>query len=151
MSVIKNFNAALGGLWLTALTCACGFEGNGIEVSGAWARATVPGQTVAAAYMNIKSQDDSRLIGVASERARSVEIHSMAIEDGMMRMRELETLELPAHTTIRLEPKGNHLMLLGLDKPLNLGEKFPLELTVEKDGRRAETLVVTAEVRAALE
>jgi copper(I)-binding protein len=147
MSVRKSFNYAVPpiSLVLVALVSACVSEA--IEVSDAWARATVPGQKVAGAYMKIRSPFDSKLVAVASQAAQSVEIHSMSLEGGMMQMRRLEELRLPANEPVSLEPTGFHLMLLDLKKPLNRGEKLPLVLTFERENNSKQTLTVSADVR----
>lgn len=64
---------------------------------------------------------------------------------GMMSMRQVASIEVPAGGEVVLEPGGYHVMLIGLSAPLVVGESFPLALEFEKAG----TITVTAEVRAA--
>ncbi|WP_020167777.1 MULTISPECIES: copper chaperone PCu(A)C [Methylotenera] len=98
-------------------------------ISDAWVRANAPGQSVGAAYMTLKSPQDSTLFHVESPSAGSVEIHSMTMENGIMKMRALETLPLEAGKPEKLAPGGFHLMLFDLKKPLKVGEKTTFTLS----------------------
>jgi len=75
-----------------------------VKVSDAWARETVPGQDISAAYMTLKSSEYSKLFYVESPSAGSVEIHTMTMNDGVMKMRMMETLPLNAGKPYKLEP-----------------------------------------------
>ena len=119
-----------------------------VVVSEAWARASAPGQDSAAVYLRITSQQDARLIAVTSPAADSVEMHSMTHDKGVMRMRELDAVSLPAGQGVVLGSGGDHLMLLGLKKPLKVGGKVPLTFTVQFTDRRKEKIEVKAEVRS---
>ena len=66
-----------------------------------------------------------------------------------MEMRQLESLELPAKQTVKLEPGGLHIMLLDLKNPLKLGDKVPLRLTLQRAGHSKTVVEVQAEVRSA--
>jgi len=116
------------------------------EVIGAWVRATVPGQQVAGAYLTIRSARAAKLVGVKSAIAKSAEIHSMSNDGGVMRMRKLDTLALPAGERVALEPGGNHIMLLDIKRQLQPGEKISLRLIVSQGGKN-QTVKVEAEVR----
>ena len=94
-----------------------------VTVENAWARATVPGQKVAAVYLEIRSAEPARLIGVRSPEASSAEIHSMSNDGGVMKMRQLQRIDLPAGQTVRLAPNGNHIMLLDIKQPLQPGAR----------------------------
>lgn len=102
-----------------------------VSVSDAWARATVPGQEVGLVGMVITSQKDARLIAVSSSASASGEIHTMTMDDGVMKMRQIEYLALPEKEAVTLGPGGNHLMLINLKHALHAGDKVPLTLTVE--------------------
>jgi copper(I)-binding protein len=78
-----------------------------------------------------------------------VELHSMTLDGGVMRMRALPRIELPAGKTVNLAPNGLHLMLIDLKRPLKAGDKLPLVLSVQTSGTSVTTLNVEAEVRAA--
>lgn len=119
----------------------------GIEVSDAWARATMPGQKVSAAYMRIVASDDARLVGASSTAVPRVEVHEMKMDGDVMRMREVKALDLPKGKAVMLEPGGYHIMLMNLAKPIAAGERIPLTLVIESGGAR-QTVEVQAEARA---
>jgi copper(I)-binding protein len=119
-----------------------------VAVSNAWVRATAPGQDSAAVSLDITCQKDARLVEVAvsKEVADRAEIHTMKHENGMMMMREVDSLPLPAKQQVVLG-SGDHIMLVGLKHPLKAGDSVPLTLTVETAGKHRETVKVDAEVR----
>lgn len=119
-----------------------------VQVTDAWARATVPGQKVAGAYMRIVSAVDARLVGVASPVAGSAEVHWMKMEDGTMRMRAIDALDLPAGQVVELAPGGYHIMLFRLKQPLDAGERVALTLDFETAAGKKLQVPVSAEVRA---
>jgi len=80
-----------------------------IEISGAWSRATAPGQDAASVDMTITSKQAATLVGVSSPVAGSAELHSMISENGMMKMREVKSIELPAGKHVNLRESGYHL------------------------------------------
>lgn len=143
---------------LLALACAAGLIAAAaapvfaqtppsISVEQPWARATPAGARTGAAYMTIanKSSTADRLTGAASDVAAKLQIHEMAMVNGVMQMRELaDGLPIPAGGSVVLKPGGYHVMLIGLKKPLTAGESFPLTLTFEKAG----TISVTVPVQA---
>ena len=120
-------------------------------VKEAWVRGTVAQQRASGAFMQITSVQGGKLIEVNSPVAGVAEIHEMAMQGDMMRMRALPALELPAGKAVELKPGGYHVMLMDLKQQLKAGESVPLTLVVEgKDGKR-ETLQVKAPVRALAE
>lgn len=134
----------VGLLWIaTAATAA-----EPVQVTDAWARATVPGQKVAGAYMQIKSAVDAKLVGVTSPVAGSAEVHWMKMEDGTMRMRAIDALDLPAGQVVELAPGGYHIMLFRLKQPLDAGERVALTLDFETAAGKKLQVPVSAEVRA---
>lgn len=94
-----------------------------VSVQNAWVRPTNAGQDVGAAYMTLTSTQDITLVGIESDITKSVEIHSMSMEGGVMKMRMLDTLPLTAGKPYILAPGGFHLMLFDLKKPLNVGDQ----------------------------
>jgi len=117
-----------GILAMLAVTQASADE---VKVTKAWTRATAPGQDTASVQLVITSRKDATLTGVMSGSAQSGEIHTMVMENGMMKMRAIDSLPLPAKTPVTLGEDGNHLMLIGLRKPLRAGHKLPFALTVK--------------------
>lgn len=121
-----------------------------VEAKNVWARATVQGQMGTGAFMTLTAQQPLRLVGAASPVAGVVEIHEMAMEGGVMRMRAIEGLDLAAGKPVELKPGGHHVMLMDLKRALKPGEKIAVELRFEtKDGKRF-TLPLEAEVRQAV-
>ncbi len=119
-----------------------------VNVSSAWARSTVPGQSGTGAFMTIVSKDGGKLVGAASPVAGVVELHEMAMDNNVMKMRAIPALDLPAGREVQLKPGGYHVMLLDLKRPLKVGEKVQIELRLEtRDGKRV-TQPVEVEVRS---
>lgn len=123
---------AVGAMICLALMPALGLADGSADVvvSRAWVRATVPGQPVAAAYMDVTSAHGGTLTHVAADVAGEVQVHSMRMDGDVMRMRALAQLVLPKGQTVRLAPSGNHLMLLQLKRPLRPGDVVRFDLTV---------------------
>jgi len=119
------------------------------SVKDAWVRGTVAPQKATGAFMQITSAQGGKLVSAQSPLAGVTEVHEMAMEGDVMKMRAVPALELPAGKAVELKPGGYHLMLMDLKQPLKAGENLPLTLTIEaKDGRR-ETLELKVPVRAA--
>ena len=116
---------------------AHGFRLGAIAIGHPWARATAPGQPIGGGYLTLDNQGPAgdRLLGAsAASVAESVELHTMAMDGDVMRMRALDAIDLPVGRSVALKPGGTHLMLVGLKAPLKAGEKFPLKLRFEKAG-----------------
>src|SRR5471032_2383487 len=116
----------------------------GLEIENPWARATPPGAAVGGGYLVIRNKGAAadRLVGVSSSASARVEIHEMAMEKDVMRMREVKSVDVPAKKSVELKPGGYHLMLIELKAPLKPGDKVPLTLRFEKAGEvRAELAV----------
>jgi hypothetical protein len=145
-STTRSLSAAIG-LCGIALIASAAWGQSGVTVENAWARATVPGQKVGGVYLEIRSDQPAKLIGVRSPAANSAELHSMSNAGGVMKMRRLERLDLPAGQTVRLAPNGNHIMLLDIKQPLKPGTRVPVVLIVEQKGKK-KWIQVQAEVRA---
>lgn len=111
-----------------------------------WARPST-GKT-GAAYFTIENSGkaDDALISVETDVAARAEIHTMTMEDMVMRMRKLDRLSLPGGETAKVAPGGLHVMLIGLKAPLKIGDRFPLRLTFGKAGSiEVSVLVETPE------
>ena len=118
-----------------------------IDVKSAWARPTVAGQMGTGAFMNLTSRDGARLLGASSDVAGVVEIHEMAMEGNVMRMRPIRSLDLPAGGTVELKPGGHHMMLMDLKRPLATGEKIKVELRLETRDKKLVTQPIEIEIR----
>ena len=135
-----------------ALAVPVAFAAEGVKVANAWVRAPVAGQTTAAAYLELTADRNLALVAAGSPAAGRVEMHSMTMDGGVMRMRALPRIDLPAGQTVRLGPGGTHLMLLELKQPLRAGDKLPLILSLQPSGAAATsltTVTVEAEIRPA--
>lgn len=100
-------------------------------VTDIFAHATKPGQPVGAVYMTLKPLTDTKLIQAESDVSNITEIHSMAMENGVMKMKAISALPLPAGQVVKLKPGGYHIMLIDLKKPLVAGDTVNLKLSFE--------------------
>jgi periplasmic copper chaperone A len=126
---------------------AQGNEASTIAVEQPWARATPAGAQTGAVYMTLDNKTDAadRLTGASSNVAAQVQVHEMAVVDGVMQMRQLtDGLPIPAGGSVTLKPGSYHVMLIGLKKPLTPGETFPLTLTFAKAGNISVRVPVQA-------
>lgn len=105
-----------------------------LRVQDPWVRATVAGQMATGAFMELRSAQPLKVLSVSSPAAAVAEIHEMKMADGVMRMRAVDALALPAGQVVALAPGGYHIMLMGLARPLVKGEMIELTLTFEKAG-----------------
>src|SRR3989442_1741534 len=113
-----------------------------VELKDAWARATPGKGENGAAYLTIVSPGGDRLVSVSTRVAKKAELHTMTTEGGVMKMRPLAGLDVPAGEPVTLKPGGAHIMLMGLNQPLQAGQSFPLTLAFEKAGQREVTVAV---------
>jgi periplasmic copper chaperone A len=113
---------------VTSLAITACEQNYSVAISDNWVRSNAPGQSVGAAYMTLLSAQDLTMVKAEADVAGSVEIHSMKMEDGVMKMRMLETLPLKAGQQEKLVPGGFHLMLFDLKKPLTAGENVTFTL-----------------------
>jgi periplasmic copper chaperone A len=125
-----------------AAASAAWAQSSQLEVSNAWARATPGDAANGAAYLTIQSPTADRLVSVSSPVSHRTELHTMSMAGNVMQMRPLGTLDIPAGQPVRLTPGGMHIMLLGLDRPLQEGQHFPLTLDFEKAGAKSVTVAV---------
>ena len=142
----QHIKKAIAGatLALAALSAvAHSFKLGEIDIGHPYARPTREGQMVGAGYLKLANKGPvDRLVAASSPAAGTVEIHSMSMEGDVMKMRQVDAIELATGQTVELKPGGYHLMLMGLKAPLKVGEKFPLTLKFEKSGE----VVVTVNV-----
>jgi copper(I)-binding protein len=118
-----------------------------VTVKDPWVRATVPQQTATGAFMQLNSPADARLLSASSPVAGVVELHEMALDKDVMKMRAVRAIDIPAGKGAELKPGGYHVMLMNLKSQMKEGEVVPITLVVEgKDGKRW-TIEVKAPVR----
>ncbi|GLH75880.1 hypothetical protein SSBR45G_07880 [Bradyrhizobium sp. SSBR45G] len=130
-----------------AMSFAAEVKAGDLVITQPWSRATPGGAKTGAGYLTIENRGSApdRLVGVSGEIAARVEVHEMAVTNGVMTMRPLEKgLEIEPGKTVALAPGGYHLMLMELKSPLKQGDKLPVTLEFEKAGKVAVTLDVQA-------
>ena len=129
---------------LLAVLLPFGAQAAELAVSGAFARASL-GSGPGVVYFTITGGDVAdRLVSASSVRAGHVALHSMMMQGEVMRMREVDAIEVAAGATVSLKPGGLHMMLEGLKAPLKQGETVPLVLHFEKAGERVMEVPVGA-------
>jgi len=116
-----------------------------LVISQAWSRATPGGAKVAGGFLTIENKGTApdKLVSVSAEIAGKADVHEMATDNGVMKMRPLEKgLTIEPGKTVKLAPGGYHFMMTDLKKPLKQGDKLPLTLQFEKAGKVSVTLDV---------
>lgn len=116
-----------------------------LTISGGFSRATLPNAPVGGGFVTITNAgtSDDRLVAATSPAAGEVQLHEMAMEGDVMKMRELpDGIPVPAGATVVLEPGGLHMMFMQLAGPLVEGTSFPVTLTFEKAGTVTVELAV---------
>lgn len=132
-------------LLLACLALAgCSKDEGRVQISDAWSPAAPPGAAVLAVYAEISAAHADTLKSISSSAAQSVQIHSMAEVDGMMQMRHVPQVDLVPGETLRLEPGGLHLMLMGPRETFPVNAHIPLTFHFAHAG----DVAVVATVRA---
>lgn len=133
--------AAVVGLALLPLATAFAAD---VTVTQPWARATPAPGGAGAAFMTITNAGGTadKLVKAASPVAGMVELHTHTMDGGVMRMRAVPEIDVPAGGSASLAPGGFHIMLMSLNAPLTEGTSFPLTLTFEKAGEVVVTVPV---------
>jgi copper(I)-binding protein len=131
-------------LFAALLACALGASAaaaheyalKSLKIDHPFARATPPGARTGGVFVTLENTGDraDRLMSVSSPVAGVAEIHEMRLDAGVMKMRDVGTLEVKAGETVRLKPGGYHVMLSELKQPLKVGDRFPLTLKFENAG-----------------
>jgi copper(I)-binding protein len=130
--------AALLASLLIAPACAQEVKAGDLVITQAWSRATPGGAKIGSGYLTIENKGSApdRLTGVAAEIAGKVEVHEMAMNNGVMTMRPLDGgLTIDPGKTVKLAPGGYHLMMFDLKAPLKQGDMVPVTLEFEKAGK----------------
>lgn len=138
--------AMLAGLSGTS-ACAEDVKAGDLVITQAWSRATPGGSKVAGGYLTIENTGPAqdRLLSASTNVAKKIEIHEMAVGDGVVTMRPVEGgLPIEPGHIVKFEPGGLHLMIVGLSAPLVQGDKVPVTLKFEKSG----DIIVSFDVQA---
>jgi copper(I)-binding protein len=117
-----------------------------VTVEQPWSRATPPGSQIGVGFMQLRNAGAAaeRVVGVSSPVAGRVEMHVTTRDGDVMKMRQVESLEIPAGGAVALKPGGAHLMLMDLKHPLKEGDRVALTLKLEKGGDVRVELPVAA-------
>jgi copper(I)-binding protein len=137
-SLIAGLCLATGSWAQTAPATAKPAVKAAVQVEGAWARATVPGQKGTGAFMSLTAAQATRLVGVASPVAGVAELHEMKMVGDVMKMSAIAGLDLPAGQAVLLKPGSYHLMLMDLKRPLAKESTVPVTLRF-KDAKGVES------------
>jgi len=119
-----------------------------VTVKDPWVRATVAQQKATGAFMQLTAAKDTRLVSVSTSLTAMAEVHEMAMDNNVMKMRQIPALDLPAGKAVELRPGGYHLMLMDLKQQVKAGDTVPLTLVFEDKAGKRESVEVRAEVRA---
>ncbi|GEA50684.1 hypothetical protein VIN01S_14880 [Vibrio inusitatus NBRC 102082] len=109
------------------------YASNVVSVSGAYAKETPPTSTTSAIFLTINNPaaEGRALVSAKTPAAEVTELHTHAMQDGVMKMRKLDKIELPGKTDTELKPHSLHIMLFGIKEPLKEGMVIPLTLTFD--------------------
>jgi len=126
---------ALIGIALSSVAAAQSATAGSIKIENAYTRATVPGQQVAGGFMKIENKGSTdQLISASSPAAGEVQLHEMAMDGNVMKMRQVKDIAVPAGGAVELKPGGLHLMFMNIKAPLTAGESVPVKLKFAKAG-----------------
>ena len=118
---------------------------NAIKIENAYTRATVPGQQVAGGFMKIENKGVAdQLVSASSPVAGEVQLHEMAMDGNVMKMRQVKDIAVPAGGSVELKPGGLHLMFMNIKAPLTAGETVPVKLKFAKAGEVEVKMPVNA-------
>ncbi|MFZ6759088.1 copper chaperone PCu(A)C [Undibacterium sp. Ji50W] len=139
---MKNFNKLLmSAVLFSGFSTAAQAQ---VTVKEAWVRATVPQQKASGAFMQISSVKDVKLVEVRSPVAGIAELHKMEMNNNIMKMRPVDSMDLPAGKIVDLKPGAYHVMLMDLKSQIKDGDIVPLTLVLENKDKKRETVEVKA-------
>lgn len=118
-----------------------------LHIEHPWSRAMPPSAPTAATYFVVhnKGSEADTLLGASSPHAGKVELHEHVHADGLMKMQQVQSVEVPAGGEVRFEPMGYHVMMFDLQGQAKDGERFPLTLNFEKSGSIEVEVAVQSE------
>ncbi|MEQ8301585.1 MAG: copper chaperone PCu(A)C [Hyphomonas sp.] len=118
-----------------------------IEVADAYVVMPAEGRDIAGGGMVITVRgEDEKLVAASADFADSVEIHTMSMEGGMMKMRRLDSLPVSEDEPLVLERGGNHLMFFGVSPDIAIGDSVDIVLTFNNGQGKEQMMVTTAEI-----
>jgi copper(I)-binding protein len=133
---------------LLALLSASTLFASEIEVKDAYVRATPPGLPNSAMFMKVENNSDKdvAILKATSNISKVVELHTHSMKDGVMKMYQVPKIDVKAKSTTELKPGGFHIMLIGLHKPLKVGE----EVTFTLEFSNGKTTTITAPIKTVM-
>ncbi|NLH79635.1 MAG: copper chaperone PCu(A)C [Phyllobacteriaceae bacterium] len=139
MKTLRTLALASGlALLTTGAALAHGYKLGALEIGHPWSRATPKSAPVGGGYLTITNTGTTadRLVAVSADVSQKVELHEMAVVDGVMKMRALDDgVVVPAGGKVELKPGGHHVMFIGLKAQFAAGTSFKGTLTFEKAGK----------------
>ena len=131
---MRRFTLATVALCAAATVYAADAKVGNIKIDDPWTRSGQTGQ-MTGAFMEIKNKGAAdKLVSASSDAAKVAELHASDTSNGVMTMRKVDSIDIPANGELTLKPGGYHVMLIGLNRPLVAGEKLPIKLKFEKAG-----------------
>ena len=116
-----------------------------IKIENAYTRATAPGQQVAGGFLKIENKGAAdQLVSASSPVAGEVQLHEMAMDGNVMKMRQVKDIPVPANGSVELKPGGLHIMFMNIKAPLAAGETVPVKLKFAKAGEVEVKMPVNA-------
>jgi copper(I)-binding protein len=142
----------LGGVLVCVLSATATSQHDmpgGLSIHRPWSRELPPVAPNGAAYFRVENggSETVRIVSVSTPIADRAELHAHETDGGVMKMRHVHSVEVPAGGSVSFEPGGLHVMLIGLKQPLVDGESFPLTLGLDEAGTIEVTVEVTREGR----
>ena len=128
-TLLKALLISAVGFGLAGIAQAQSAKVGSVQIENAYTRSTVPGQMAAGGFMKIENKGAlDQLISASSPVAGEVQLHEMAMEGNVMKMRQVKEVVVPAGGAVELKPGGMHLMFINIKAPLTAGETVPVKL-----------------------
>jgi copper(I)-binding protein len=144
-TLLKALLISTVGFGLAGIAQAQSAKVGSVQIENAYTRSTVPGQMAAGGFMKIENKGAvDQLISASSPVAGEVQLHEMAMEGNVMKMRQVKEVVLPAGGAVELKPGGMHLMFINIKAPLTAGETVPVKLKFAKAGEVEVKMPVNA-------
>jgi periplasmic copper chaperone A len=120
------------------------------KIDAAWARPTVQGQAGGGGFLTITGGATAdRLLGASAGISKAVELHTMEMDGNVMRMRQIDGVDIPTGQSVEFKPGGKHVMFVGLTQTLKNGARFPIKLRFQKAGEITIEMKVAPSLEAA--
>ena len=144
-TLLKALLISTVGFGLASIAQAQSAKVGSVQIENAYTRSTVPGQMAAGGFMKIENKGAvDQLISASSPVAGEVQLHEMAMEGNVMKMRQVKEVVVPAGGAVELKPGGMHLMFINIKAPLTAGETVPVKLKFAKAGEVEVKMPVNA-------